>query len=71
MKTCNTNYHIQKPTNGETLTCCFKWILSCGDFLVKLDKKDKGKTKAALPTMTSAKSIELTFNDFAGLKKKI
>jgi hypothetical protein len=38
--------------------------------LVKFDKKDKGKTKAALPTSTRAKSIELTARDFPGLKEK-
>ena len=36
-----------------------------------MDKKDKGKTKAALPTRTSAKSIELTTIDVPGLREKI
>lgn len=51
-------------------TCCFKLTLSYLDFLVKFDKNDKGKTKAALPTRTSPNSIELSLTDFAGLKLK-
>jgi hypothetical protein len=35
-----------------------------------LDKKDKGKTKAALPTRTNPKSIELTITDVPGLRIK-
>lgn len=50
-------------------TCCFKFMCSREDFLVKLDKKDKGKTKAALPTKTNANSIELTPIDLPGLQK--
>lgn len=38
--------------------------------MVKLDKKDKGKTKAALPTRTSAKSTELTPIGVPGLRRK-
>lgn len=45
-------------------------IFSYGNFLVKLDKNDKGKTKAALPTRTNPKSIELTIIDVPGLKIK-
>jgi hypothetical protein len=44
---------------------------SYGEFFVKLDKKDKGKTKAALPTKISPSRIELTPTDFPGLRKKI
>lgn len=51
------------------LTCCLKPILSFTDLLVKLDKKDSGNTKAALPTITKAISIELTPTDFPGLQK--
>lgn len=51
------------------LTCCLKSIFSSGDFLVRLDKNDKGKTKAALPTKTSPKRIELTITDVFGLEK--
>lgn len=54
---------------SKTLTCCFMLTFSNEDFLVKLDRKDKGKTKAALPTRTSANSIELTPIDFPGLRK--
>lgn len=35
--------------------------------MVKLDKNDNGNTKAALPTKTRAKSIELTPIDVPGL----
>lgn len=52
-------------------TCCLKLILSYGEFFVKLDKKDKGKTKAALPTKISPSRIELTPTDFPGLRRKI
>lgn len=45
-------------------------IFSFGDFLVKLDKNDKGKTKAALPSRTNPKSIELTPIDVPGLIRK-
>jgi hypothetical protein len=45
-------------------------IFSYGNFLVKLDRKDKGKTKAALPTRTNPKSIELTITDVPGLRIK-
>ena len=51
-------------------TCCLNEIRSFGDFLVKLDKKDKGKTKAALPARTSPNSTELTATDVPGLQKK-
>lgn len=49
------------------LTCCLKLIFSFGVFLDKLDKKDKGKTKAALPTKIRPISIELTATDVPGL----
>ena len=54
----------------ETHTCCLKLTFSNGEFLVKLDKKDKGKTKAALPTRTNAKSTELTPICVPGLRRK-
>ena len=41
------------------------------EFLVKLDRKDKGKTKAALPTRMSAKSTELTPIGVPGLWRKV
>lgn len=50
-------------------TCCFNPILSLWDFLVKLDTKDKGNIKAALPTNTRPRSIELTPIDVPGLWK--
>lgn len=53
----------------ETPTCCLKVIFSVGVFLAKLDKKDRGKTKAALPTRTKPISIELTATDVPGLPK--
>jgi hypothetical protein len=43
---------------------------SDGEFFVKLDKKDKGKTKAALPTKISPSRIALTPTDFPGLRGK-
>lgn len=47
--------------------CCLNPILSLSDFLVKLDKKDRGNTKAALPIRTSPRRIELTPIDVPGL----
>lgn len=44
-------------------------IFSNGDFFVKLDKNDKGKTKDALPTKTSPSRIPLTWIEVFGLKK--
>lgn len=41
-------------------TCWLKLILSSGEFFIKLDKNDRGKTKAALPTKTRPNSMELT-----------
>lgn len=38
--------------------------------MVKLDRKDKEKTKAALPTITNPKSIALTPADVPGLRTK-
>lgn len=52
-------------------TCCFMLTFSNGEFLVKLDRKDRGKTKAALPTRTSAKSTELTPIGVPGLHRKV
>lgn len=46
-------------------------IFSCGDFLARFDKKDKGKTKAALPAKTNPSRIELTPTDFPGLRGNI
>jgi hypothetical protein len=46
-----------------------KLSLSFSDFLVKLIKKDKGKTNAALPTSTRANNTELTLTDVPGLHK--
>ena len=45
-------------------------IFSLDDFLAKLDKNDKGKTKAALPASTKPNNIELTATDVPGLQKK-
>lgn len=44
-------------------------IFSVGDFLAKLVKKDKGKTKAALPAIIKPISIALAATDVPGLKK--
>lgn len=52
------------------LTCCLKIILSSGDFFVKLDRNESGKTKAALPTKTRPNKIELTRSDFPGLQMR-
>jgi hypothetical protein len=49
------------------LTCCLKDIFPFGVFLVKFDRKDSGKTKAALETRTKAKMVELKAIDFTGL----
>jgi len=49
------------------LTCCLKEIFPFGVFLVKFDRKDSGKTKAALETSTKAKMVELKAIDFTGL----
>jgi predicted CopG family antitoxin len=46
-----------------------KLSLSFSDFLVKLIKKDKGKTNAALPMSTRANNTELTLTDVPGLHK--
>lgn len=48
-------------------TCCLKAILSLAVFFVKLDKNDKGNTKAALPMRIKAINVELTATDFPGL----
>jgi len=37
--------------------------------LAKFDKKERGKTKAALPSMTRPIRIELTATDVPGLSK--
>lgn len=50
-------------------TCCFMLIFSVGDFLAKLVKKDKGKTKAALPAIIKPISIALAATDVPGLQK--
>lgn len=56
------NYlELEKPT------CCLKLILSSGDFLVKLEMKDRGNTKAALPRTTRPSSMALTPTDVPGL----
>jgi len=52
----------------QLLTCCLNVILSNGDFFVKLDKNDNGKTNAALPTRTNPSKIELMPTDLPGLK---
>lgn len=44
--------------------------MSFCDFLAKLDKKDKGKTKAALPRSIRPNNTELTATDVPGLHKK-
>lgn len=56
---------------NENNTCCFNATFSCGDFFVKLDRKDKGNTNAALPTRTSPNSIELTPTEVPGLANRI
>lgn len=52
----------------QSLTCCLNVIFSNGDFFVRLDKNDNGKTNAALPTRTSPSKIELMPMDLPGLK---
>jgi len=54
------------PAHHITI-CCLQVIFSKGVFFVKLDKKDSGKTKAALPTRTNPSKIELMQMDFPGL----
>lgn len=49
-------------------TCCLKVIFSLEVFLAKLDKNDRGNTKAALPNKTRANKIELTATDVPGLQ---
>jgi len=55
--------------NSRAPTCWLKVIFSCWDSLVKLDKKESGKTKAALPTKTKPSRIELTPTDVPGLQR--
>jgi hypothetical protein len=52
----------------QSLTCCLNVIFSSGDFFVKLEKNDNGKTNAALPTRTNPSKIELMPMDLPGLK---
>jgi hypothetical protein len=52
----------------QSLTCCLNVIFSNGDFFVRLDKNDNGKTNAALPTRTNPSKIELMPMDLPGLK---
>lgn len=52
----------------KTLTCFLKSIFSFLDFLVKLDKNDKGKTKAALPIKTNPNKMELSLREISGLQ---
>lgn len=57
---------LQDKEKGRT--CCLKPICSFLDFLVKLDKTERGNTKAARPASTNPSIIELTPIDFPGLK---
>ena len=57
-------------TRKDNLTCCFRLIFSFGDLLVRLDRNDKGKTNAALPSRTSANNSELTPTDVPGLRRR-
>lgn len=61
---------IKRRRNNETPTCWLKEIFSSGDFLVKLERKESGKTKAALPAKTNPSRIELTPIDFPGLQRR-
>lgn len=58
----------KKQRTSQTSTCCLKLIFSLADLFAKLDRNDKGNTKAALPAMTSASSMELTIIDVPGLQ---
>lgn len=66
--------HINSITDelnpGWKLTCWLKLIFSYGVFFVRFDRNDRGKTKAALPTIISPNSIELTETDVPGLHFK-
>lgn len=48
-------------------TCSLKPIFSRLDLHVMLDIKDRGNTKAALPTKARTSNIELTPSDVPGL----
>ena len=48
-------------------TCILKLIFSLSFFLAKFDRKDNGKTNAALPSMSRPIKIELTATDVPGL----
>ena len=48
-------------------TCILKSILSLWFFLAKFERNDKGKTNAALPSMSKPIRIELTATDVPGL----
>nr|ACR34739.1 unknown [Zea mays] len=54
------------PAHHITI-CCLNVIFSNGDFFVRLDKNDNGKTNAALPTRTNPSKIELMPMDLPGL----
>lgn len=75
METCNTSTSLKALTVRAWLrkshTCWLKLTFSCGDFLARFNKKDNGKTKAALPAKTSPSRIELTPTDFPGLRGNI
>lgn len=55
----------------RTHTCSLKLIFSLDDLFDKFAKYDRGNTKAALPAITRASSIELTISDVLGLQKQI
>lgn len=75
-QTCQNNLVVStRNTKKDTWekfghTCCLNEIFSYGDFLVKLDKKDKGKTNAALPRSIRPNNTELAATDVPGLQKK-
>ena len=64
--------NLKKGTHWQIFnhTCCLKLIFSFGDFLAKLDRKDKGKTKAALPRRIRPNNTPLVATDVPGLQKE-
>lgn len=59
----------QKIKNHEQFTWCLILSLSPSDFFEKLNKKESGKTKHALPIITRPSRTALAPTDFPGLKK--
>jgi hypothetical protein len=56
---------------NSSTTCCLKEIFGCASFLLRLDRKDKGNTNAARPTITRPSIIALKAIGFVGLHQRI